>query len=57
MVIHGDFSWFKNGLTMANNGMIWDYPLLTCYIAIEAMTHRKFVDLPNLKIVIFQFAL
>ena len=52
MVIHGDFSWFNNGLTMANNGMIWDYPLLTCYIAIEAMTY-----LPNFKMVFFQFAM
>ena len=36
-----------------NHGYQWVVSGNDYYIAMEAMAHRKFVDLPNLKVVIF----
>ena len=53
--LYGDLTviqWFNNGLTMVNNGMIWD--LASGQLAVSYWTWPiEIVDLPNLKMVIF----
>ena len=50
---HGDLSWFKNGLTMVNNGMIWDLPSGKLRVCELEHGPVEIADLPIDSMVIF----